>query len=281
MKFRFALFLLLLFVIAAIVPAFAAPRNGACFYKDEYFRGSSFCINAGETQGSLPGGFTDDISSIRIYGNASVTVYQDQNLRGDSERFTSDVQDLRQVRKDNDSSHSWNNRISSIRVDSGRGWGNGNGNGNRGWNRGNNNRDDDNRGWNRDNHDRDDSDGRWNRGNNGNNDWGRSGPNRPNYPTWGRGPQPNRGACFYRDRDFRGDYFCMRAGEEYSSLPSMRDDISSVRVFGGARVQVFEDSDFRGSTARFGNDLSDLRSRQVRDDREHTWNNRISSIQVR
>lgn len=267
MKLRFALFFILLFVIVAIVPAFAAPRNGACFYKDRDFRGSSFCINAGETQGSLPGGFTDDISSIRIYGNARVTVYQDQNLRGDSERFASDVQDLGQVRKDNDSSHSWNNRISSIRVDSGRGWGNGNGNGNQGWNRGNNNRDDDNRGWNREN--------------SGNNDWGRNNPNRPNFPTWGRGPRPNRGACFYRDRDFRGDYFCMTAGEEYSSLPSMRDDISSIRVFGGARVAVFEDSDFRGSAARFRTDITNLGNREVRDDRDHTWNNRISSIQVR
>ncbi len=273
MKFRFALFLILLFMAAAIVPAFAAPRNGACFYKDEYFRGSSFCINAGESQGSLPGGFTDEISSIRIYGNASVTVYQDQNFRGGSERFTSDVQDLRQVRKDNDSSHSWNNRISSIRVDSGRGWGNGNGNG--GWNRGNGNP-----GGNRGNNDRDNDNRDWNRGNNANNDWGRNGSNRPNFPTWGRGPRPNRGACFYRDRDFRGDYFCMKNGEEFRSLPSMRDDISSIKVYGGARVVVFEDSDFRGSSARFRNDITDLRNSAVRDDRDHTWNNRISSIQV-
>lgn len=255
MRFRFALFsLTLLLLVAAAVPAFATPRDGACFYKDEHFRGSSFCINAGDSRGSLPGGFTDEISSIKIYGRASVTVYQDQNFRGDSERFTNDVDDLRQIRTDNNSGHSWNNRVSSIRVDAGRGnWGHGQ-NGNWG-------RDDD---WNRNqNH----NNGNWNQ-------------NRPNFPTWGRGPQPNRGACFYRDREFRGDYFCMSAGEEFRSLPSMRDDISSVRVFGGARVRVYEDADFRGSSASFRRDIDDLRDRRMRDDNQHTWNNRISSIQV-
>ncbi len=265
MKLRFALLIsTLLFIAAAVVPAFAAPSNGACFYKDEYFKGSSFCINAGESRGSLPGGFTDEISSIRIYGNARVTVFEDQDFRGSSEQFGSNVQDLRQVRKDSDSSHSWNNRISSIRVDSSRGWG-----GNHGWNGGNNN----DRGWNKDNRD----DHGWNQGNQGNHDWNQ---NRPNFPTWGRGPRPNRGACFYRDRDFRGDYFCMRGGEEFGSLPSMRDDISSIKVYGGARVMVWEDSDFRGSSARFRSDISDLRNREVRDERDHTWNNRISSIRV-
>ena len=30
---------------------------------------------------------------------------------------------------------------------------------------------------------------------------------------WGRGPTPRSGVCFYKDPDFSGDYFCVRAGD--------------------------------------------------------------------
>ena len=36
---------------------------------------------------------------------------------------------------------------------------------------------------------------------------------------WGRPTVPRDGACFYRDAGFRGDYFCVRAGED---LPTFR-----------------------------------------------------------
>ena len=93
---------------------------------------------------------------------------------------------------------------------------------------------------------------------------------------WGRG-----GACFYTDRNFQGNYFCMRRGESRDSLGGYGDDISSVRVFGGARVVVFDDRDFRGANQTFGNDVGDLRNRDVRHKGDHTWNNRISSVRVR
>ncbi|HUJ93323.1 MAG TPA: DUF3011 domain-containing protein, partial [Candidatus Bathyarchaeia archaeon] len=48
---------------------------------------------------------------------------------------------------------------------------------------------------------------------------------------WGRG-----GACFYRDRDFGGDYICLRRGDSRVYLGNLGNDISSIRVFGGARV---------------------------------------------
>jgi len=48
------------------------------------------------------------ISSIRVFGNAEVTVFREMNFQGQSRRFDSDARDLRDVR--------WNDRISSFRV---------------------------------------------------------------------------------------------------------------------------------------------------------------------
>ena len=54
-------------------------------------------------------------------------------------------------------------------------------------------------------------------------------------PVWGNARVPQEGACFYQDRDFRGQYFCVPRGGTYTSLPrGFNDRISSVRVFNGA-----------------------------------------------
>ena len=51
---------------------------------------------------------------------------------------------------------------------------------------------------------------------------------------WGRPNAPRSGACFYRDANFQGDYFCLRAGESVDAVPNdMNDQISSIRTFGG------------------------------------------------
>ncbi len=55
----------------------------------------------------------DKISSIRIFGNASVTVFQDSRFEGRSSRFDYDVPDLKR--------EGWNDLISSFRVAGG--WG--------------------------------------------------------------------------------------------------------------------------------------------------------------
>lgn len=99
------------------------PRNGACFYEDEDFRGSSFCVAAGEDMSSLVRGANDRVSSIRIFGNAEVTVFRDTRFRGASERFSSSIRNL---------GGGWNDEISSVRVDArfgGGGWGSGSGGG--------------------------------------------------------------------------------------------------------------------------------------------------------
>jgi hypothetical protein len=97
-----------------------------------------------------------------------------------------------------------------------------------------------------------------------------------NGGNWGRG-----GACFYSDRNFGGRYFCLRRGEYRDSLGGYGDDISSVRVFGNARVTVYDDRDFRGANASSRGDIPDLRQWQVQQKPGHTWNNRISSVRVR
>jgi hypothetical protein len=91
----------------------AVPRDGACFYRDAGFRGDYFCVRAGEDLPYIPGGLNDEISSIRTFGRAEVTVYRDRRFSGRSERFERDVFNLR--------NEGWNDKLSSLRVDRGRG----------------------------------------------------------------------------------------------------------------------------------------------------------------
>jgi hypothetical protein len=37
---------------------------------------------------------------------------------------------------------------------------------------------------------------------------------------WGRPAAPRAGACFYRDANFQGDYFCLSAGQDVSQVPN-------------------------------------------------------------
>jgi hypothetical protein len=82
------------------------PREGACFFKDTEFRGESFCVPRGGSYPSLPPGFNDQITSIRVRG-ANVLIFADVDYRGESSRLESDVDNV---------GDSWNDRISSIRV---------------------------------------------------------------------------------------------------------------------------------------------------------------------
>ena len=128
-------------------------------------------------------------------------------------------------------------------------------------------------GYGRGDRDRDrDRDGWWDRDDNA--PW-------PPRGDWQGGNWERGGACFYKDRNFQGSYFCMRRGEARDSLGGYGDAISSIRVFGGVRVAVFDDQDFRGASQTFRDDIADLHNRQVWQKSGHTWNDRISSLQVR
>jgi hypothetical protein len=188
------------------------PQSGACFYEHINFEGRYFCYRSGTSNGNVPRGLNDEISSIRIFGPAEVVVYKDSNFRGASRNFNASVSDLR--------SAGLNDRVSSLRVDDRRGGGRGVGGG----------------------------------------------------PAWGRPPIPRAGACFYRDVNFRGDYFCASLGARAEVPPGTNDEISSVRVFGNAVLTVFRDINYQGSSRRFDRDVSDLR--------RSGWNDRISSYSI-
>ena len=81
------------------------PRNGACFYMDEDFRGQSFCLNSGEVNRNV-GQFNDSISSIRVFGKARVTAFTDENFGGKRREFDRDVRNLQD----------FNDAITSVRV---------------------------------------------------------------------------------------------------------------------------------------------------------------------
>jgi Peptidase inhibitor family I36 len=90
------------------------PQDGVCFFKDINFGGERFCLSPGDRVQEVPPGFNDKISSIRIYGRAAITLYQDANFRGNTLRVRDDVPNLRSFQVS--PGHSWNDRVSSIRV---------------------------------------------------------------------------------------------------------------------------------------------------------------------
>jgi hypothetical protein len=105
--------------LAAAPSAFAqfwgretAPRAGACFYEDVNFRGRYFCTAAGRDIANLPGNINDEISSVRLLGNAQVTLFRDPRFQGQSRVIDRDIADLRRM--------GFNDRISSYTVDQSR-----------------------------------------------------------------------------------------------------------------------------------------------------------------
>jgi phage-related protein len=84
------------------------PRAGACFYQNANFSGDYFCVQAGDEYDVMPDGLNDRISSIRLFGDASVTVYRNPSFRGRSTRFNDDVDNLQL--------EGWNDTVSSLRV---------------------------------------------------------------------------------------------------------------------------------------------------------------------
>jgi Peptidase inhibitor family I36/Domain of unknown function (DUF4214) len=106
--------------LLSVAPAYAqrwgrgpTPRSGICFYEDINYGGRYFCSAAGTSTSQVSSGNNDEISSIRVFGDAVTTVYRDPNFRGQSRVIDSNVSDLRSL--------GFNDRISSYQVDFGRG----------------------------------------------------------------------------------------------------------------------------------------------------------------
>ena len=132
--------------------------NQVCFYVDPNFAGNAFCSSIGQASNSLVAPWNNAISSIRVGANAAVTVCGDPNLAGWCQSYTDNV-NLTSFRNDAISSYrvfavsapqpagricffenanyggasfcindgqtyaqlpsGWDNRITSIRVESG------------------------------------------------------------------------------------------------------------------------------------------------------------------
>jgi hypothetical protein len=93
--------------------------------------------------------------------------------------------------------------------------------------------------------------------------------------------QPKSGACFFREANFSSDYFCIARGNSISAVQrDFNDQISSIRLYGGASVIVYNDANFRSTSISFRNSVTDLRNVRLQGSDHKTWSNRISSIQV-
>ena len=108
-------------------PSAADRENGVSIYADPRFRGrSELLLKDVEDLDDLKNGcdkggafsfsinFDDCISSIHVPQGFRVTVYEDPHYRGDSVTFTSDVQDLDDVK--GPCGGDFDDCISSIRV---------------------------------------------------------------------------------------------------------------------------------------------------------------------
>jgi hypothetical protein len=84
--------------------------------------------------------------------------------------------------------------------------------------------------------------------------------------------------CFFRDIQFEGPSWCYRPGDELADLRDRGNEISSIRIFGRARVIVYDLEEFMGASDEFDMDVADLRLRNMQGRRN--WNDRIESFQV-
>jgi hypothetical protein len=83
---------------------------------------------------------------------------------------------------------------------------------------------------------------------------------------------PRQGACFYEHANYRGQYFCAQVGADISRLPGANDRVSSIRLFGGAEVTIFDNIQFRGGSLRISSDVRNLT--------DEGFNDRVSSILI-
>jgi hypothetical protein len=86
--------------------------------------------------------------------------------------------------------------------------------------------------------------------------------------------------CVYQHAGYRGNSQCFDAGEDMPSLKDIgwNDGISSIRVFNGTRVAVYENSDYSGERLVVEKDIPDLTRMNARGG--WNWNDQISSLRA-
>ena len=128
--------IILLLALSFILPAAKADRRDddrrrdeprVILYQHEDFRGDSLVLYPGEAIENFSGktfaggnALNDSISSIRVEGGAEVYVYEQARFHGLVLRLNESVRDLSTRRLGEDRRASWNDRISSIKVEGSR-----------------------------------------------------------------------------------------------------------------------------------------------------------------
>ena len=281
------------------------PRSGVCFFTDADYKGESFCFDGNENRPSV-GGYNDRISSIRIFGNAEVTVFSDSNFRGSRQVITQDTPHL----------GDWNDRISSFQSVSrsplGRLLGriNAPSDGICFYTDANYKGES----FCIDSNENMESVDRFNdrissirifgnaevtvfEDSNYNGSRRTITQDMPHLGDWNdkissfestsrrqfglqdgrrlgnRNRGPRNGACFYVDANYGGESFCMNVGDSQRELEGrFKDRISSIQIFGNAQVIVHEHTGFDGASRTFTRDASNLSG---------VFNDKISSVEVR
>ena len=92
---------------------------------------------------------------------------------------------------------------------------------------------------------------------------------------------PSRGACFFKEKYYRGEYFCTSRGSSFNVMPvGFNNEISSIKVYGRVSVTFYKNADFQSDNATLNGSVSDLATWRLPSDRSRNWNNKISSVQV-
>src|SRR6476646_9158364 len=69
--------------------------------------------------------------------------------------------------------------------------------------------------------------------------------------------------CVYENNNYSGWEQCFTPGEEIPDLGGHGNKISSIRVYGDARMTVFANKNFEGASMEIGGDMSDLAQRKL------------------
>jgi len=90
----------------------------------------------------------------------------------------------------------------------------------------------------------------------------------------------DQGVCVYEKPGFEGRSQCWSANTDISDLSfgDWKDKISSVRVFGHARLVGYKDTDFHGDRIIIDHDILDLSTLPM--PRAGNWNHVIRSVAI-
>jgi len=102
--------------------------------------------------------------------------------------------------------------------------------------------------------------------------WWNSGPGRPRN-------LPSSGACFFKNVNFSGEYFCRDRGSNIGQV-ALDDEISSIQIYGRARVTIYKDPGFNGPQATTDRSIPDLHQWRMPNNPNLNWDNRISSARI-